>query len=150
MYLCGADQDNHDRCWNKFKKAAREHNFTFNEEKSVFSTTKFQILGSIVENGTIKPDPQRLQPLRDLSSPHDSKSMKRALGLFSHYSKWILRFSDKISLLGKTKTFSLCVEAEKAFHNLKKEIENTIVQSIDEYYHLNWNVMLPILPLQPY
>ena len=90
------------------------------------------MLGSIIENSTIKPDPQRLQPLPDLLSPHDSKSMKRTLGIFSHYSKWIPRFSDKIALIVKTKTFPLCVEAEKGFHDLKKEIENSVVQSIDE------------------
>ena len=58
--------------------------------------------------------------------------MKRTLSLFSHYRNWIPRFSDKILLLVKTKTFSLCVEAEKAFQGLKKEIENSVVQSIDE------------------
>ena len=36
-----------------------ENTFAF-LDKSVFSTTKVQILGSIVENGTIKPDPQLL------------------------------------------------------------------------------------------
>ena len=59
--MCGADQNDRDRCWNKFQKNAREHSFTFSEEKSVFSTTKLQILGSIVGNGTIKPDLQRLK-----------------------------------------------------------------------------------------
>ena len=73
VYICGTDQEDYHRCWNEFKKAAKEYKFPFSEEKSVFSTTKLQILGSIVENGTIKPDPQRLQPLRDLPSPNDSK-----------------------------------------------------------------------------
>ena len=36
-----------------------ENTFAF-LDKSVFSTTKVQILESIVENGTIKPDPQLL------------------------------------------------------------------------------------------
>ena len=27
VYICGTDQEDHDRCYNKFKKAAREHNF---------------------------------------------------------------------------------------------------------------------------
>ena len=91
VYICGADQKDHDRCWNKYKKAARERNSTFNEEKSFFSTTKLQILGSIVENATIKPVPQRLQLLRNLPSPYDSKSMKR----ISHYSSGYLDFLIK-------------------------------------------------------
>ena len=84
------------------------------------TTTKLQILRSIVEIGTITPDPQRVQPLCDLPSPHDSKSMKRTLGLFYHYfilAKWLLRFSDTILLLIKTKAFPLSVEA---FHDLRK------------------------------
>ena len=130
VYVCGSDLEDHDRCWTKFKKTAEENNFTFNKDKSVFATSKLHILGSIVENGTIKPDPQRLQPLRDLPSPYDSKSMKRTLGMFSHYSKWIPGFSDKISLLVKTN--ELCAEAEKSFQDLKKEIENSVVQRVDE------------------
>ena len=84
------------------------------------TTTKLQILRSIVEIGTITPDPQRVQPLCDLPSPCDSNSMTRTLGLFYHYfilSKWLPRFSDKILLLIKTKTFPLSVEV---FHDLKK------------------------------
>ena len=57
--------------------------------------------------------------------------MKRTLSLFSHYRNWIPRFSDKILLLVKTKTFSLCVEAEKAFQGLKKEIENSVELECD-------------------
>lgn len=90
------------------------------KDKSVLTTTKLQILRSIVEIGTITPDPQRVQPLCDLPSPHNSKSMKRALGLFYHYfilAKWLLKFSDKILLLIKTEAFPLSVEV---FHDLKK------------------------------
>ena len=44
----------------KVKKAARQHKFTFNEEKSVLSPTKFQRLGLLVENSNIKPHPKHL------------------------------------------------------------------------------------------
>ena len=97
VYVCGMDQNDHDRCWSIFENAARTNNFTFNEDKTEFSTTKLKILGSIIENGVLRPDSDRLKPLRELPPPHDSKSLKRTLGLFSHYSKWIPKFSDKIS-----------------------------------------------------
>lgn len=57
-YICVADQEDHDRCWNKFNKAAGEHNFTLNGEKSIFCRTKLYILRSIIENITIKPYPR--------------------------------------------------------------------------------------------
>ena len=66
-----------------------------------------------MENGNICPDAGRLQPLKKLPSPHDSKSLKRVLGLFSHYSQWIPKFSDKVAPLLKSKTFPLDEAAEK-------------------------------------
>ena len=87
VYICGAYQENYDRRSKKVKKAARQHKFTFNEKKSVLSPTKFQRLGLLVENSNIKPHPKHLQTLHDLPSRHNSKLMKKKLGLFFHYSK---------------------------------------------------------------
>ena len=36
----------------------------FNDRKCIFSTRKLDILGSVVEEGQISPDPKRLRPLR--------------------------------------------------------------------------------------
>ena len=72
--------------------------------------------------------------------------MKRTLDLLSHYLKWKPRFSDKTSLLVKTKTFPLCLEAEKAFQDLKKEIENSVVQSINESLPFELECDASVLP----
>lgn len=132
VYICGLNQEEHDRNLEQFLSAAKDFGWTFNENKCELSTRKLNILGSVVEHGTIKPDPERLRPLRELPLPHDSKSMKRVLGLFSHYSKWIPKFSDKVAPLISQNTFPLGGGAVEAFEALKVEIENSVVQSIDE------------------
>lgn len=132
IYVCGHDQEEHDQNLKLFLKAAKEQNWTFNENKCTYSTRKLNILGNFVEEGTIKPDPERFQPLRDLPIPHNTKSLKRIMGLFSHYSKWIPKFSDLIAPLVKTGVFPLNAEAKKAFQKLKIIIENAVVLSIDE------------------
>jgi hypothetical protein len=99
----------------RFLEAAERKNTTYNNEKSVFSTRRLPILGHEVEEGEIRPDPERLRPLRELPIPPDSKSLNRCLGLFSYYSRWIPAFSDKVKPLSSYKTFPLSQQAIDAF-----------------------------------
>ena len=130
--ICGKDQKNHDENLSAFLEAAKDMNLTYNEEKCEFSTTKLHLLGSLLENGTIKPDPNRLTPLLELTPPTDMKSLKRILGFFSYYSKWIKNFSKKISLLVKANSFPLNAKELESFENLKHDVADSVVAAIDE------------------
>ena len=130
--ICGKDQEDHDANLKEFLEAANRKNITYNEEKSVFSTTCLSILGYRIEGGEIRPDPERLRPLHELPVPHDVKSMNRCLGLFSYYSKWIPAFSDRVKPLSGCKLFPLSQEAVEAFESLKILIEKAVVTAIDE------------------
>ena len=70
----------------------------------------------------MRPDPERMQPLANLLVPTDSKALKRALGLFSYYSQWISKFSDKVKPLTGDAIFPLSAEAVAAFDTIKKDI----------------------------
>ena len=130
--ICGKDQKEHDINLNKFLKAADEINLTFNKEKSEFSTTKLHILGSVIENGEIRPDPIRLKPLQEMPPPKDVKELKRLLGFFSYYSKWIRNFSQKIKPLVNVQDFPLSSEALQAFQGLKTDIADSVMCAINE------------------
>ena len=130
--ICGKTQEEHDENLENFTRAAKKINLTYNEEKCEFSTTKLFILGSVVENGEIRPDPQRLQPLLDLPPPTDPKSLKRILGFFSYYSRWIKDFSEKIRVLVKIDRFPLAAEEIISFKSLKKDIAESVVCAINE------------------
>ena len=132
--ICGYNQEHHDKNLELFMKAARKRNLTFNESKCVFSVTSISILGSVVSQGEIKPDPERLKPLRELPAPRDAKAQKRVIGLFSYYSQWIKDFSTKIRPLSHNLAFPLSNDALQAFDLLKNDIENAVVGSIDESY----------------
>ena len=112
---CGKTKEEHDVNLNPFMEVAKKLNLTPNFDKSTFSVTSVKILGYYITQGEIKPDPERLQPLKDLPLPHDTKSLKRVIGLFSYYLQWIANFSDKIGPLAHAKTFPMPCEVQDAF-----------------------------------
>ena len=130
--ICGKDQDDHDTNLKSFQEAAQRANLKFNDSKSVFSTQRLPLLGYIIENGCISPDPGRLRPLLELPLPHNSKSLNRCLGLFIYYSQWVPSFSDRIKPITSCKSFPLSSEAEQAFEDLKSIIAKAAVSAIDE------------------
>ena len=129
--ICGKNQAHHDENLQKFMKAAKKANLTFNEDKCEFSTRSLKILGSVVENGTIRPDPDRLQPLLNLSAPQNVKQLKRTLGFFAHYSTYIRHFSSKVRPLSQTTSFPLSEEALNAFNQLKSDVKDSVMGAVD-------------------
>ena len=130
--ICGKDQQEHDANLKKFLAAATRKNICYNDSKSVFSTRHIAILGYVIEEGVICPDPEQLRPLRNLPVPRDSRSLNRCLGLFSYYSQWIPEFSNRIKPLTSCKSFPLSPEAVTTFDSLKKIVEEAFVAAIDE------------------
>ena len=130
--ICSKDQEDHDANLKQFLEAAKRKNLCYNTEKCIFSTRCLPIFGYIIEEGTIRPDPDRLRPLRELPIPHDPRSMSRCLGLFSYNSQWIPKFSDRIKPIASCKTFPLPPPAVEAFESLKKTIEDAVVTAIDK------------------
>lgn len=128
--VCGKTQEEHDANLRNFMDAAKKYNLTLNTEKSSFSLKSINLLGYSISNGVIKPDHNRLKPLRELQPPKDTASLRRALGMFSHYSSQIPKFSEKVLPLTRS-TFPLSKDALQAFENLKSDIEKSSVAGVD-------------------
>lgn len=128
--VCGTDQEEHDQNLKRFLAAAKKYNLTLNTEKCNFSTKCVKILGYLIEDKIIKPDPDRLAPLMNLPIPKDTASLQRTMGTFAHYCRWIPKFSEKISPL-LTKEFPLSEEAVKALNSLKKDIADASFSAIE-------------------
>ena len=71
----GKDQREHNVNLKRFLEAASRRQIKYNDSKCVFSTRKLSILGSITEEGDIRPDPNRLHPLQVRPVPDDRKSL---------------------------------------------------------------------------
>jgi hypothetical protein len=90
--ICGRSRVEHDQNLDSFLKAATKYGITFNDTKSVTASKEICLLGYLVSKGVIKPDPERMQPIRKLPPPCDTKAQQRVVGMFAYYSQWIPRF----------------------------------------------------------
>ena len=81
----------------------KRQNITLNHAKSMISTSSINVLGYLVRDGNIRPDPERLRTLQELPLPTNVQSLRITLGLFAYYAKWIPEFSSKIQSLMNVK-----------------------------------------------
>lgn len=130
--VCGMTQEEHDKNLEKFMETAKKYNLTFNHDKSIISRQELSLLGYTINRGDIKPDPERLRPLMELPVPADRPALQRALGMFSHYSRWIPRYSERVRPLVQNCSFPLNKTAKEAFESIRSDIANAVVTAIDD------------------
>ena len=129
--IVGMTKEEHDKNLAEFLTAAAKYNLEFNDSKTVSGVTSIKLLGYLVSHNSIKPDPDRIQPLLGMPAPNNDKSLKSVLGLFAHYSRWVKNFSDKIHPLSHVTSFPLNDKQIKAFQLLKSEIAKAVLATPD-------------------
>ena len=78
--VAGRTQEEHDFNVKQSLDALQRRNWTLNESKIIASVSSINILGYLVGNVEIKPDPERLQPMKEPPPPAtNSKSLKQVL-----------------------------------------------------------------------
>ena len=127
----GKDKEEHDYNLKKFLAAAARYDLHFNQSKTVSGVTSIQVLGYLVSHNSIRPDPDRIAPLLNIPAPHDEKSLRSVLGLFSHYSRWVKNFSEKIYPLSHSTKFPLSESENETFCQLKAEIAQCVLATPD-------------------
>ena len=132
LIIGGMSQEDHDENLRRFEAVAEKYKLTLNKDKCEYRLPEIKYLGYLISNGTLRPDPERLQPLRDLPLPTDSSSLKRTLGLLSYYSQWIPNYSNRISPLLTVKTFPLDSVACQCLHDIKEDVCRASVAALDE------------------
>ena len=106
-----------------------KYSLTLNKNKCLYSLTSIDLLGYTISKGSVKPDPDRLKGLMNLPVPQNFPSLRRALGMFSHYSRWI--FSEKLHPLTRVTCYPFTKEQTEAFKCLKQEIAKSSLVAID-------------------
>lgn len=129
--ITSCSKEEHDQNVRNFHATIEKYNLTLNLDKTVSSTTSITLLGYTVSKDWISPDQRRLQPLLEMPPPTNLRSQKRVIGMFSYYSKFIDKFSQKMHPLNKNITFPVPQPVLDAFKILKEDLKTATLQPID-------------------
>ena len=129
--ICGQNQAEYDLNLKEFMNSVVKYGLTLNKNKCLYLLTSIDLLGYTISKGSVKPNPDRLKGLMDLPIPQNLPSLRRAMGMFSHYSRWIPNFSEKLHPQTKVTHYPLTKEQTEAFKCLKQEIAKSSLVAID-------------------
>ena len=78
----------------KVLAAIRRAGLRLKINKCRFEETKLHMLGHIVDNSEVHPDPEKVRAVKDFPIPKDVKSIQSFVGLCSYYRKFIPNFAE--------------------------------------------------------
>jgi hypothetical protein len=101
----------------------RANRVKLNPEKCVFGVSRDMLLGYIISQCGIEPNPEKVATLDRMGPIRDLKGVQKVLGCLAALSRFISRLGEKslplYRLLKKHEHFSWTVEAQEALDKLK-------------------------------
>ncbi|CAF4799109.1 unnamed protein product [Rotaria sp. Silwood1] len=129
ILLTGANEEEHLRTLEMVLLRLSEFGFRCNPEKCLFFQDEVSYLGFIIDKNGKRPDPRRVEAIKNMPAPKNVKELEAFIGKVNYYGKFISNFSDKCKLLNhlrkKNTPWKWSQECQKAFNNLLQEIVNT-------------------------
>ncbi|XP_062587193.1 uncharacterized protein LOC134248836 [Saccostrea cucullata] len=117
----------------RFKDAGLKLNPT----KCTFARDQCVFLGHHISKDGIRPPSVRLDVIRSYPTPTSQKQLRRAMGLFNWFRKFIPRFSDKAYplnlLLKKGVRFVWTQDHQRAFDDIKAALVNSDALAFPDY-----------------
>ena len=105
--------------------------------KCSFAQSSCVFLGHLISKDGIQPPPDRVNAIQNYPEPKNVKELRRLIGMFNWFRKFIPNFSAKIShltrLLRKGQNFEWKEEQQKAFDDLKCNLMNSEVLAFPRY-----------------
>ena len=88
ILVFGADKKEHDERLSAVMERLEAANVTLNEEKCLFSTTKVNFLGHIVDHHGISADPSKTMAILQIKSQCNITEMRRFMGMTNQLGKF--------------------------------------------------------------
>ena len=90
--------DDHIRDVHKVVGRLREHGIMIKASKLKLACKEMPFLGIIITENGIKPNPEKTMAISKLEAPKSLKQLRRILGIFAYYRKFIKNFSVRPNL----------------------------------------------------
>ena len=130
----GSDCAEHDARLKSVLDKLAELGLTLNLDKCIIAETKLEYLGQMVDGGTIRKDPSKVQAIHNISEPTNTTELRRFLGVVNQLMKFCPNLSDLTKplrdLLKKDSVWQWGPEQAQAFEKLKQELTSDRVLSM--------------------
>ena len=94
ILVWGASEEEHDTRLEKVLQHAQSRNLKLNKDKSQIKRKEISYIGHTLSEQGIKPDPKKVQAIRDMRSPTNKEELQRFLGMATYLSKFIPNYSE--------------------------------------------------------
>ena len=106
-------------------------------KKCYFCFPNLKFLGHVVGRDGIKPDPGKIEKVKNYPEPKNLTELRSALGLFSYYQKFIQDFSKiarpMLNLLKKDAPYEWGNKQQIAFNRLKEMLTKAPILSYPDF-----------------
>uniref|UniRef100_A0A158P4I7 RNA-directed DNA polymerase n=1 Tax=Tetranychus urticae TaxID=32264 RepID=A0A158P4I7_TETUR len=110
-------------------KRLRQYNLKVKLEKCQLGYTEILLLGHLVSGQGIRPDPKKVEALKNLPYPRNVRELQSILGCYNYFSRYIPNYSTLAAplyrLISKEKRFRIMPEDKKALDTLKNSLIST-------------------------
>jgi hypothetical protein len=111
----------------------RRNDLKLNPEKCIFDIRKGQLLGCMVSKQGIQANPQKIEALRRMQPPSNTKEVQRLTGRIALLNRFISKAVERSLLFFKVlcanSVFQWGAEQQQAFEDLKKYLEEAAVMT---------------------
>ena len=115
----------------------RQHGLKIQPDKCEFLRKEVGYLGHIISSDGVKPNPDKVQAVKDFPTPKSCKDIKSFLGLAGYYRRFIANFSNitkpLTSLLKKDVPFIWGNSQQKAFDQCKQILTTTPILQYPDF-----------------
>ena len=122
----GKKREEHDKNLESVMKRLQEINLHINIKKCEFRVQSISFVGNVFTSKGLQIDPEKVQTLRDITTPINKTEVQRFLGMTNYLSRYISHHSDKTKAL-QTLThndvpFTWDANHDKEFKELKEDL----------------------------
>jgi hypothetical protein len=133
IYTKGTLESHLDHLRQVFETLRRAH-LKIKLKKCYFCFPNIHFLGHVVGREGIRPDPEKIEKIKNFPIPMNLTQLRSALGLFSYYRKFIKDFSKiakpMLTLLKKEAPFEWTEKQQRAFDYLKERLVQAPILTI--------------------
>lgn len=124
ILVFGATSEEHDVTLRLVLDRLKQNGVTLNDQKCEFGVSAVKFLGHILDEDGIRPDPEKVEAIVNLSPPTNVTEVRRLLGMINFLGKFVPNLSEICQplneLLKADREFTWSYTQQQAFDKIKR------------------------------